>query len=93
MCSHCRKKKKKKPQQQTNKMNSVSQDCLIPSWESLSHWLEEKGQWEGLPKISPKLKDCGGGLEGAEECVTSGDTFVQSALAFPSWRICFCKKG
>jgi len=46
-----------------------------------------------LPQVSPKLKDCGGGLEGAEDCVTSGDTFVQSALAFPSWRICFCKKG
>lgn len=31
----------KKPEQQTNKINWVSQDCLIPSWESVSHCLEE----------------------------------------------------
>lgn len=93
--SHCWKKKKKKQNTTTNKqhIHKKTLRLLSSQRESVSLWLEEKGQWEGLPQISPKLKDCGGGLEGVEDCVTSGDTFVQSALAFPSWRICFWKKG
>lgn len=90
-------KEEKKKQQNTtiNKqhIHKKTLRLLSSQRESVSLWLEEKGQWEGLPQISPKLKDCGGGLEGVEDCVTSGDTFVQSALAFPSWRICFWKKG